>query len=198
MRRLLTVREKIDLPHLAMLATNLLPEAEQKIIARNHARRIVRFFGVALSAILALGAFLLVPSYFQLLSQERSFADAAAREEEGQKKLGVRDSLIAARATAASVSAARTFFTATTPVSPVVGNFLRQRGGIVVGALSLKNDGILVMSGLARTRRDLLAFEEELRNSNQFQQIRIPPSDIIQDQDIHFSLEARLKPNAVF
>ncbi|MDZ4299801.1 MAG: hypothetical protein U1A26_02680 [Candidatus Sungbacteria bacterium] len=181
-----------------MLTANLLPEAEQHVIARDHARRIIRLFSVALSVILALGAFLLVPSYFQLLLEERSFADATAREEEAQKKLGVRDTLVAARSAAAVITTARSFFTTTIPVSPLVEYFLRQREGVVINAFSLKKDGSLSMSGVARVRRNLLALEEEFRNSDQFQQIHIPPGDIIQDQDIHFSLEAQLKPHAVF
>ncbi len=181
-----------------MVTANLLPEAEQHIIARDHTRRIVRLFSAALSAILAIGAFLLVPSYFQLLLQERSFADGAAREEEAQKKLGVRDTLVMARSATATVNAVRSFFTTAAPVSPVVEYFLRQREGIVIKGFSLKSNTTITMSGVARARRDLLALEEELRNSDQFQQIHIPPGDIIQDEDIHFSLDAQLKPHAVF
>lgn len=181
-----------------MLTANLLPETEQHIIARDHLRRVIRLFGVALAVILAVGAFLLVPSYFQLLLQERSFADAVVREEVAQKRLGVRDTLVVARSAAALVSTAHTFFTTMPAVSPVVGYFLRGREGIVIGAFSLKKDGSVTINGIARARRDLLTFEGELRNSDQFQQIRIPPGHIIQDEDIHFSLEATVKSHAVF
>ena len=153
----------------------------------------MQFFGARLAGVMLIGAALLIPSYMMLSLQERELQRELEGEERALPALGVHDKLTASRHLEVALADARAYLNAPATISPTLDYFFREASMIAVQSLAIKKDGAITLSGYARTRADLLGFEKLLRDSGRFSDVAFPLSSIVQDHDIHFSMQTQLK-----
>lgn len=184
---------------LPMLTTNLLPYQEKKFIEREKIRRVVRYFALLLSLIFLLGAILLLPAFLPVFFEKRELERSLLIEKNASAELGVDDSLKRVRHLKSVLSSIR--LQAAKPLT--ASAFLRElrqtpESGIVISSLVIKKSGEIVLSGNARTRRDLLDLEKRLRESGLFQEISSPLSNIIRETDVSFTIQGKINPKYAF
>lgn len=177
-----------------MLTANLLPPQEKKELWIEETRRIIVFFALIISGLLIVSSSLLLPSFLPLVMQRRGLEDSLRVEEEASLRLEVKKKINSARAVAAGIKAIENYAALSSRPSHTLEEFLTKAGeGVAITFLNIKKDGEFGMIGRARTRRDLLRFEENLRESNKFEGLSSPLSNIIRETNINFSLQGKLK-----
>lgn len=177
-----------------MFNSNLLPGVEKKEVKREETRRIITFFSLGTAVMFLLASVLLLPSYLPLFSQRQELERSLDLERQISSALGVTENLgtvIAVRRTLASV---RDFLDAPRSTSGTMQWFFDQAGAdVALQSLSLREGGLVSIGGVAKTRRALLDFEKKLRESGRFQDIASPLSNIIQEANINFTMQGKMK-----
>ena len=178
-----------------MLHANLLPDEEKKNISLEQWLRVITFFGIAVNSILVIGITLLAPAYLPLYFQNREFERALSIQQEAAQRI---------HADQISQSAMR-IQTIIGSLQKAAGNpsgalslfdlFTSSPSGVVVSSFSIDKKAVVSLAGNAATRKDLLIFEQYLRDSARFQDITSPLTNIIQEKNIIFTFKATLKPN---
>lgn len=177
-----------------MLDTNLLPPEARKALWYEEQRKLVVFFVILMSGIFLAGFALIVPSYASIEAEESGLNDRLRFEEGVTEKLLVNQSVARIIGVKSEISKVRGYFENSGAGSEFLTDFLgRAGGGILVSYLSVAKDGVVTIQGRAATRRDLLAFEKQLRESSLLQDISFPLSSIVRDKDIDFSIQGKLK-----
>lgn len=176
-----------------MLTTNLLPPEEKYNARMRRIRRTGRFFTILAVGVVLLGTVLLLPSYLFSGISAAALAHSLRLEEEAATRSHLHDAAAAARANAAKVNEVRAFVGSPAGAADLLKSFLNAVPGISIEELAIKEDGSVMMAGIARTRADLLSYESGLRNSNVLESASIPLSTIIQEGDIHFTVQGTLR-----
>ena len=177
-----------------MLTTNLLPLEAKKEIRLEESRRVVILLSVFLVVDLIAASLLLLPSYLALVIERRGLEDSRRIEEEASLKLGIKEKVVSARRVASVVNAVKNYTVKPSGISTLLAEFLQSSGqGVAVSFLSVKKTGEFTLIGRATTRKDLLGFEQRLREGRKFEDLSSPLSNIIRETDINFSLQGRLK-----
>lgn len=178
-----------------MLMMNLLPFQEKRTLRWEEWRRLVRFFGVLAVGVLAVGIFLLIPSFLPLYGEERQLARSLAVEEEAFRALDVQQTVQNMRSLGVFLASARHYLADPPSVSAVVEGVFGAAGpGVVLSEISVTRDRTVALAGTARTRRDLLRFEEALKSSRLFRSISSPFSNILREENVSFTVRAELIP----
>lgn len=179
----------------SLLNINLLPSGEQKALAREELRRIIQFFGLSISGIFFVGILLLFPSYFPLFFEERGLEQSVKIERDASEQLHVDETLKKVRFVKDALDSFSSSLARQKKTSEALVPFFSSRGsGISFTILTIKKEGNVVLSGRAEKRSDLLAFEKMLRESERFQEITFPLSNIVREIDIQFTMQGKLKP----
>lgn len=175
-----------------MLTTNLLPPSQQLNIARERWVRAVLFVTGSIGSVLIIGSVLLSPSYLPLLLEKQELERAHAAVQDKAQELHVQETL-------ASINAVHSFLRTIHEIgnSNTSAAFLHllpdAQSSVTLSQLIIRNHGSVTMNGHAPTRNDLLRFEEQLRESGYVQDIVSPLSNIVQETDINFVLQAKIK-----
>lgn len=154
--------------------------------------RIVNFFGFTASVIFCAGVLSLLPSYLPLMLQQKEEERALRVEEEAAKKLKSEELIIEAAKGKALARSLEGALKTRPRAHALLEELFSDAQEINVLMISLNKDGNVALTGFAQTRDDLLQFEKMLRESEHFQDISFPLSNIIQEADITFSMRARL------
>ncbi len=176
-----------------MLTTNLLPEQEKKAIWLEESRRLILFFTGFVVVELVIVSFLLLPAYLPLVMQRRGLEESLRLEEEAAEHFQVKKTLVALRETVAEINLLKAQTLAPAKASEILDQFLSSGSGITIAFFGIKSDGEVVLNGTAAARKDLLQFEKTLRESNKFEDITSPLSNIIRENNINFSIRGKLK-----
>lgn len=177
-----------------MLSTNLLPPQQKNIIWFEEMRRYVRFFAIAAALIFVAASALLSPSYLPIIITTRDFERRFSMEEETARTLQSAETIGEAKQLKRRLQSLKERFSAPPKASPLLSQFLGELpSGIIVSSFALKKDGEVSMRGEAETRRGLLEFEQILRESEKFEAISSPLSNIIRETDINFFIQGKLK-----
>lgn len=177
-----------------MLTTNLLLPQEKKAVWLEETRRLVVFFACLAVVGLIAASSLLLPSYFPVVIQRQGLEKSLLLEEQAAEHFQVKKTLMALREVLAEINILKTQAAAPANASEILEQFLTPAGGgITIVFFGIKSDGETVLNGLAATRRDLLQFEKTLRDSNKFENITSPLSNIIRETNINFSIQGKLK-----
>lgn len=176
-----------------MLTANLLPPEEKKSVRLEEYRRIISFFGMGAVAILIIGLVLLAPSYIFLVMARSNVSEQASAEAILADKLNLREAFSAATETGVLLKDVRLFLDRRAHASELVKTFFVSSDLLRVDALSIVKSGEVAISGFAQTRDDLLNFQKQLQDSQMFENVSFPISDIIRSTDIHFTIRGKLK-----
>ncbi len=177
-----------------MLAVNLLPPEEKKMMYLAEARRAVMLFTVSGLLIAAVGIALLLPSYFSSYFFRKELEGALAVAEQDAAGRGtVREILAEAKKTRDAVGEVRAALASPGAGADILEKFSAPGDGIDVTSLFIHATGDVVIEGRAGTRDQLLAFEQRLRASDLFLEVSFPLADIVRERDIRFSAKAKLK-----
>lgn len=177
-----------------MLSTNLLPPRQKNLIKFEEIRRGVRFFAVAAVLVFIAASALLSPSYLPIIMATRDFERRLSMEEETARAFRSAETINEAKQLGRRLQSLKERFSAPPKASPLLSQFLIELpSGITVSSFILKKDGEVSVRGGAETRKDLLEFEQILRESEKFEAISSPLSNIIRETDINFFIQGKLK-----
>lgn len=179
-----------------MLLTNLLPPEEKKMLHLEQSRRMIQFFCFTTTAVLSMGLVFLLPSYFNLWFQIKNSARALQSKQEAARELEAQKTLERVQRFQAVLASVQAFAHGGAGFAEPIEYFFRtaETYGALVTSITLKRDGSINVAGVGATRRGLLDFEKALRASNRLQNISFPLSNIIEERNAHFTLQARLRP----
>lgn len=172
---------------------NLLPLGEQKNLMAAEFHRIIFFFGSMAIGLSCIVGGLLLPTYIPLMLTVRDREEVLLFEQRAARELEVSDTAQHLRRVSELVESLRGIFQDNARTSSLVDSFFTAAGSLSLETIIIKPDGTVNMSGRATTRRDLLDFEKTLRELNLFQDVLFPLTNIVQQRDIHFSVQAHLK-----
>ena len=172
---------------------NLLPPGEQKHLAAAELRRIIFFFGSIVIGLLCIVGGLLVPTYIPLMLTMRDREEMLSFEQRAARELEISDTAQQVRSISELVGSLKGAFQDDAAASSLIDSLFVAAGSLSLETIIVRPDGMLNISGRAATRRDLLDFEKTLRELNLFQDVLFPLTNIVQQRDIHFSVQARLK-----
>lgn len=177
-----------------MLAINLLPPEEKRVVRTRELCRAVLLCTVLAVGVWTAGLALLVPSFFSSYLVRRELEDAfSAAEQEASQRGVVRETLAEAKKTKAMVAEVNNFLLRPGAGAPLLEKFFAAGKGIELSTLLIRADGTVSLEGRAATRDQLLAFEETLRATGLFLEVTFPLSDIVRERDIRFAARATLK-----
>ncbi len=176
-----------------MLSTNLLPQSEKEQLWYEDVRHTVKFLTTGIVVVFLVGSTLLLPSYLPLYLQKKALQNRFALEEGASKKLKTEEILSQVRLAKTKISTLSTFISNSSRASLLLDQMLSELPpGVSVDQLSITGSGFTIR-GQALTRDNLLQFERNLRESDRFQDISFPFSDIIRQSDINFAVQGKLK-----
>jgi Tfp pilus assembly protein PilN len=177
-----------------MLTTNLLPQKEQKAVRLEKIRRTVIFFTIGIAAILSIGIILLIPSYLLIFIEQQESERSRILEEQASDDTNASEIFSQVQMANRVKKSLQKISQKTSKASLIADNiFIHTSPALVVQQLDIQNQGAITIRGRANTRRDLLAFEQLIRESGLFQDISSPLSNIIRDVDITFNIEGQLQ-----
>lgn len=178
-----------------MLSINLLPPGEKQMIRMREAAETVGFLAMLALFALAVGLFLLLPSFFLVHFTVRELERSHKIEQrETVQRRQVRAALAKARTAHEAIGEIKAYAARTSGVSLSLKKFFSAGEGIAITSLDIRSDGGVTVNGRAGTRGQLLDFEETLRASDQFLEVSFPLEDIVRERNIQFSAKAKLKP----
>lgn len=178
-----------------MLTINLLPTEEKKIVKLEETRRLILFFAGGLVGVFIIGSALLSPSFLPLYLERSELERSLRLEEEARAALKVDEVFGRIHRFESAISSVRNFTRVSPRASEILEELLAHAGsGIALDNVTVKKGGETVLTGMAQGRRDLLQFEKNLRDSDKFQEISSPLSNIVRETNINFTLQGRLKP----
>ena len=177
-----------------MLSTNLLPAKQKNIIWCEEIRRSVRFFTIAVISVFVVASALLSPSYLPIVMTTRDFERRLSMEEETAHTLRSLETIDETKQLKRRIRSLKERFSSPPKALPLLSQFLNELPpGIAVSSFTLNKNGEVSMRGEAETRKDLLQFEQVLRESGKFEGISSPLSNIIRETDINFFIQSKLK-----
>lgn len=178
---------------------NLLPESYKKTI---HLEYLLRFVVVALVmsfALLVIGIILLVPSY--VISSIQSNATkqqiSLIQSQKTQENRMVDETVLKRTEAELKVfSTEKSFSEVEKTIQTVLGH---MPAGIALSTINYEKKGkgeatqdSVILSGLASTRSDLLAFRSALEKETSFSSVVLPYSNLAKDKDVAFSITIML------
>lgn len=178
-----------------MLTTNLLPANSRRALWFEEVRQIIIFFAAGTIIILLIASSLLLPSYLPLFLERKELERKFMLEEEALQRLKVQETIVKIRSVKAAIVSLKNFVNTSGRASAILTSLLGKAGqNITITIATVRSSSEVSFRGIARTRQDLLSFEAALRNSGRFQDIASPLSNIIQETNISFVIEGKLKP----
>lgn len=171
-----------------------MPPSEKEAVWYEETRRIFFFFTVLITIVFGTGSILLIPSLITLFVQQRGLEDLIKIEENVSRNLQVDEILVEAKKIGAAAAAIKEYLAQTPRATALLQGLLETvTPTIVLSGLDIKNSGEIRITGIAATRQELLAFEKRLRASGLLQEISFPISNIIQEIDINFIMQGKIK-----
>jgi Tfp pilus assembly protein PilN len=170
---------------------NLLPQTEKKKLINVYRVRFSVVIGIAVSVLFLIAIIGLMPSYLT----ERSKTNLFMKEQEEASQKNTEALLQEAEAkTAANTALAHylqvriTTLTSAPVVSSIISRiFDRTEGTIAISAVDIGGK-VITVRGVARTRTDLIAFHQRLRQDADFKNATLPISDIAKSINPPFSI----------
>lgn len=179
-----------------MRELNLLPGKQKKDLSFSVALRVVTFFSYWLIGAVVVFGVLLLPAYFFITFQKQEVARTKISEEELSQVTRIDE---VARETGILNDRIRAFNERTSQklgMATLIRDVLeRAPAGVSVSFLSYKADTReMRMNGTAATRTLFLGFADALRAMPEVLDISSPVANLIQEQDVNFTLTLRLDP----
>lgn len=172
---------------------NLLPTIDRQDVKRAYNMRRLVVAGVLATVLVLVAIAMLIPSYVASSNNRETTEENLARVE--------------ADLSGTDLTEAKTQIEETNKklemLAPAEGGAANNVRSLFVDVISLKNDAIsltgffyeaanevpqLTLSGTARTRDALARFAESLRSSDQFHNADLPIGDLVEKEDINFSV----------
>lgn len=177
-----------------MLSTNLLPPEQKTILAYERADRMVRFFAIALILLFLIHTILILPAFLPQYLVKDELARSYALEKAASLKLRAQETEEKIQMISLATRDINAHIAESDKASTLLAMFFRfAETGVALSTLDIKSGGIVFISGAASTRRNLLAFEKEMRESGRFLEISSPLSNIVEEINAQFTIQGTLK-----
>ena len=174
---------------------NLLPESEQKKLAREYAARVGIVLAAFLSGVLLLGILFLIPAYLSA----RAAYDAAMTRLGALDQAAVAKQIETARR-ANDLDQKLTLLKVPSKLSAatVLEKLTAKRTlGISITNISYDRRSMgtkLDVQGVSASREALIGFVKNLKSEQAFAEVYSPVSNLVKDRDINFTISIALVP----
>jgi hypothetical protein len=184
----------------ALTAANmlmLLPDQYRIALKKDYAKRWAVTLCVALCVSLALFLAALVPAYAFVTARRDAVVEQLAQVKDGRASGAATSSLALVETVTKTVEI---LAVPTLSVIAVIDGVAETAGsGITVREINVTSDDFgrtmrAEVSGSAATRQGLIDFAADLRESEQFEDARVPVSALVKDSDIPFSMTVTVTP----
>lgn len=177
-----------------MLSTNLLPPEQKTVITYERAGRVIRFFAIAFVLSFLMHTVLILPAFLPQYFVKDELARSYALEKAASLKFRAQETEEKIQMISRTTEDINTALAKSDKASALFAMFFRfAETGVALSTLDIKSDGIVLISGTASTRRNLLAFEKEMRKSGRFLEISSPLSNIVEETNAQFTIRGTLK-----
>lgn len=174
---------------------NFLPPEDQIIIKRQYKFKFIFFLGIIISFLAFVNLIFIFPSYIFLKIKNEDFKKqfgiiSASRE---FKSLSDTESSLK------KINDDIDFLKNSGDKSFIFSNLLKEitdlkESGISITSISFDNsDKSFSILGNAGARDDLMLFVKKIKDSGKFETVEFPPSNILKNEDIDYSIKAVLK-----
>lgn len=176
-----------------MITLNLIPENEKRGIQSISTYMAIKnfvfllFIGIIISCILLLmGKIILMNHYIRMVS----------------------NTIITSRASKFSDSGIKSFKMKIENAEEIQKNYIRWSNfflrinsiinkGVIINSLQVDDAGKLSLSGIGKTRQDLLDFEKNIQKSGYFKEFKFPYETMFKKDDIPFTILLEFKANSI-
>jgi hypothetical protein len=167
-----------------------LPRSYRAEVEREYRKRVLAI-ALGLSTLLALSACALAAPSFIILSVKKAAASLDSKKSGDLSASAGTDTAARIKDIKAKTSVLKTV-SAAEPLASVLGRITaRMIPGVKLSGIALKrsvDQGAIVVSGVAATRDDLVAFSKSLQGEPSFKNISLPVSTLAKATDIGFSI----------
>lgn len=180
---------------------NLLPPDYRKELVKEYRLRLVVVVLTLIGVAFLIGVLFVVPSFLVVSSQERLLV----KEQQVQAQVlatsgNTRDIEKTLQASDRRVTLLESLYSRLL-LADVLGVILEKKNtGITLTSLQYEykqDDTMLVLSGVAKTRDELVAFEHALENEANISSVQLPISDLAASTNIEFTMNLKLAVTAV-
>jgi hypothetical protein len=171
---------------------NLLPQPEKRRLLLAYYLRLASTFFFLTATILSLGVGLLIPSYFVARDENESAARylEALEGTAGIKNKGQSGKIVARFTEQIAILKSYQHKPQTAEILSQVEEHLLK--DVTVSAIEFEygegEDGVITITGVAKSRTALLGFAESLREESIFKGVSVPVSQLAEDENLKFSL----------
>lgn len=172
---------------------NILPRSVRMNLMRRYYLHLVAMLCISLAVVFFAGSALLIPSYFA----SRTSADSYERYRDAlEGSVGLKEREYVTDSISELAEQVRIMNEYGT--SAFTADLIDALGERITGAISIsnisftraENGAAIALSGTARTRSDLLAFADALKESAAFSQVTFPVSQLVVEEDVGFTIQA--------
>jgi hypothetical protein len=174
--------------------TNLLPQEQQKVIAKEYKNRRTVVALIALACTVIVSAGFLVPSFALSNVKLREATNAAELARKRAESIGGDSTSTATLQGVRGKLASLAVGANTVQMTELFDRVTDQKSGdIKIGAMTLvrgvgDQEGVLTVDGLAKNRESLTALMKRLQADSTFTSVEVPVSSFAKDRDIPFSM----------
>lgn len=176
-----------------MLGINLLPIAERKHVRLEQWRRLLIFLTLFAGIVLVFSSVFLLPSFLPMFFEQRELQRFIKLEGENYKNLKIDKTLGEIKSLKSKLALIRGFIEKPYQTSLIMEDILQMAGPkISIRQISFSDSGTVSINGTATSRKDLIFFEDTLKNYSRLTQISSPLSDIVRGA-ASFTIQGQLK-----
>lgn len=177
-----------------MLSINLLPKEDKDKFYQEVWRRFILFFAMSLAFIFIFGSALLLPTLLPVFFERREFTKYLVTQNDTYQRLKIGEELQQAEVIKNNLQVVKDFVSQDFKASPILdylagGSF----PGIKILVVNVTKTGGISMAGTTEGRRELLDFEDTLRQSGKFNDVYSPLPNIVRGSN-DFTVQAKVIP----
>ncbi len=170
---------------------NVLPEGKKLLLKKEYRLRVLSVILFGVGFLFLLGAAMLAPSVLSVLSKERLFSSQKATLETLKQTLAQNDPSGELAAAKELLQNLNTESAHQSPSSLLRRILDAKAAGIALSSFTYDVSSakpVLVLTGVAAARADLLAFQDSLKKIDVFETVNVPVGLLAKDTNITFDL----------
>jgi hypothetical protein len=177
---------------------NLLPDNYKKLARKELLRRFLAVFGLFFSVLVFVQLVLFVVVFFVV----NFTAEDLKRQKDVAAGLAAKENLTGIESEVAELNNLLEFYRKRQPLDGSfyndISQILSKSSSISINSFMFEGERCagctarITVSGHASSREELVFFVEELRNSGHFEQVKSPPSNLLAEENVDFSVTVEL------
>ena len=173
-----------------MIKFNLLPPGEKKELEIMHLNQILVFLLIRIFFIMIIFIILLTSAYFSLfilLNMQEKLVQAEKDDSSFQKIVEIEEEINGTNKLLKKISGKQKELKPIAPLMKEISEIVPERIYLTYFSYQ-KEDSLITINGRSETREDLLVMENDLNESEYFEDVDLPLSNLIRQTDLDFKI----------